>query len=150
MALKVYRYVHTETTDFFAPNVMERGGIASLIAPGASGSAPDNALSTVSYAGNPSGAVPVGVLWNDVVNYDLTRQHINFQRSEVQVNSKVNLIKLGTVVTNMTSGVVTVGQAYLGPFGTATNTNLSGTSKVGRFLTVADSDGYSKFEVVIA
>jgi Arc/MetJ family transcription regulator len=41
----------------------------------------------------PSGKVPVGLLLNDMVNIDLTRQHLNQHKDEVQKGGKVTLLK---------------------------------------------------------
>ena len=51
-----------------------------------------------------SGSKPVGVLLNDVVNLDLTRQHINFHQDEVQKGSKVTLLQIGQITTDNISG----------------------------------------------
>ena len=56
---------------------------------------------------------PVGLLLNDVVNLDLTRQHINYAKDEVQQGSKVLLLRVGTVTTDQISGSITMGDRLL-------------------------------------
>ena len=72
---------------YFMTSVATRGGIVSIVTTG-SGAAMDQVEAEVGYVANPSGVQPVGVLMDDVVNLDLTRQHINWHKSEVQVNGK--------------------------------------------------------------
>jgi hypothetical protein len=100
---------------------------------------------------SPSGTKPAGLLLNDVVDLDLTRQHINWHRDEVQTGSKVTLLRQGQVTTNMVvSGVTpTIGQdAYYGVNGQLTNVSTNSV-KVGRFLSVLDADGYIKVDINI-
>ena len=83
MALKGDRYELETTIDFFMNEVAERGGVATLSTAG-SGAALDQSAALVSYATNQSGIAPIGILLNDMVNIDQTRQHINFHKNEVQ------------------------------------------------------------------
>jgi hypothetical protein len=147
MALKAGRYVVSEDGSFYMLTVGEKGGIACQTTAG-SGEALDSSFAVVSYPASPSGALPQGVLWNDVVNYDLTKQHLNYQRSEVQVGSKVNLITQGWVLTNMIEGAVTApGPAFIGHSGKFTTSQQAGAFKVGHVLSVPDEDGYAKIFV---
>ncbi len=147
MALKADRQVLAEEGSFFMLTTGEKGGVVCQTTAG-SGSALDSALAVVAYAANPSGNQAIGVLWNDVVNIDLTKQHINFQRADVQVGSKVNLITQGWVNTNMIEGTVTVpGPAFIGHSGKFISTAFAGGYKVGHFLSVPDEDGYAKVSV---
>jgi hypothetical protein len=57
-----------------------------------------------------SGAKPVGVLLNDVVNLDLTRQHINWHKDEVQQGGKVTLLQVGQVTTDSVTGAIAAGE----------------------------------------
>ena len=76
-----------------------------------SGAAMDQAGQLVmTPTGNISGEYVAGMLLNDVVNLDLTRQHINWHKDEVQLGGKVTLLRKGTVVTNLiTSGAAPAG-----------------------------------------
>ena len=91
MALKPDRIEDYVDVSFFMNSVAERGGVAVHVTSG-SGVSMDDASAVVAYAASQSGTVPAGLLLNDVVNLDLTRQHINWHRDEVQVGSKVALL----------------------------------------------------------
>ena len=78
MALKGDRYELETAVEFFMnedSGAAERGGIVTLSTVG-SGSALDQSKALVTYASAQSGVVPIGILLNDVVNIDQTRQHI--------------------------------------------------------------------------
>ena len=100
MALKADRHELQTDISFFMDEVASRGGIACL-STGGSGAALDQSAALVTYsAAAASGTIPVGLLLNEMVNIDLTRQHINFHKDEVQKGGKVLLLRRGTVVTN--------------------------------------------------
>jgi uncharacterized protein (UPF0297 family) len=152
MALKTDRSVLQTDISFFMNESATRGGVVSL-STGASGAAMDNGAALVTYAANPSGKIPVGLLLNDMVDIDLTRQHLNQHKDEVQKGGKVTLLQKGYVVTNNLLGTVTAGApAYLAHSGRLATTNVStdntdadgSTRLVGRFLSAADEDGYAK------
>jgi len=86
-----------------------------------------------------------------VVNLDLTKQHINFAKDEVQKGNKVLLLRRGWVVTNMISGTPVFGeQAYMGTDGNlVTSSQFSAGTVVGRFLSTKDADGYCKVDINI-
>lgn len=150
MALKGDRVEHlTDISYFKSDAVVERGGIV-VHDTGGSGSAMDDALAKVkdvsAYADQPA-----GLLLCDVVNLDLTRQHYNPHKDEVQLGGKVTLLRRGTVVTNMISGTPVVGeQAHFALDGRLTTASQQSTSdQVGRWLSVKDADGYAKVEINI-
>jgi hypothetical protein len=129
----------------------ERGGVVSAVTSG-SGVSMDDANAVVAYAAAASGSKPVGVLLNDVVDLDLTRQHINWHKDEVQVGGKVTVLRNGQVTTNMlVSGIVpTVGTpAYVGASGLI-GTSSTNAVQIGSFLSGKDADGYAKVSVNIA
>lgn len=108
----------------------ERGGwVSATGSTTASGAAMDQSVNQVWYGLNATGTRPLGLLLNDVVNVDLTRQILNPYKSEVQVGDKVTLLKKGYVVTNRvtaTIGAQTVAitpgtPAYTGPSGFITS-----------------------------
>ncbi len=160
MALKPDRIELLTDVSFFMNTTATRGGIVCLSTAG-SGVAMDDALAVVSYAAVASGQSPIGVLLNDVVNLDLTRQHINWHKDEVQVGGKVSILRAGVVTTNLIVGTPVAGKpAYLGtdgkmtsvvPTGLSSPSGVTGnmTARVGQFLSTLDADGYAKVSINI-
>ena len=157
MALKSDRIEAYTDISYFCNDTTADRGVIAVHSTGGSGVAMDDSLAVVTTViANPSGTKPAGLLLNDVVSLDLTRQHINWHRDEVQTGSKVTLLRQGQVTTNMVvSGVTpTIGQdAYYGVNGKLTNVSTAGATssgvKVGRFLSVLDADGYIKVDINI-
>lgn len=156
MALKPDRIELQTDVSFFMNTTATRGGVAS-VSTGGSGVAMDDSSAVVSYAATTSGSKPVGVLLNDVVNLDLTRQHINWHKDEVQVGGKVTLLQVGQITTDLVTGTPSAGAAaYVGVSGylSATAPSDAGTEdeayRIGRFLSSKDSDGFAKVAVNIA
>jgi len=155
MALKADRSYNLNDTDisYFMNVTGERGGIVVHVT-GGSGAAMDDADAVVRYPTGqaPSGTNPAGLLLCDVVSVDLTRQHLNFHKDEVQAGSKVTLLRRGVVVTDVidTGSTPTIGQkAYYNTTGQFTATDAGSAPQVGRFLSTKDADGYAKVEVLI-
>lgn len=152
MALKSDRIELLTDISFFMTTVAERGGVVSATATSGSGVSMDDANAVVAYSAVGTGVNPVGVLLNDVVDYDLTRQHINWHKDEVQVGGKVSLLRVGQVTTNMlVPGISpTVGvKAYVGASGLI-GTSSTNSVQIGSFLSSKDADGYAKVSVNIA
>jgi hypothetical protein len=146
MALKPDRIELLTDVSFFMNTTAERGGVAS-VSTGGSGVSMDDASAVVAYAAAASGSKPVGVLLNDVVNLDLTRQHINWHKDEVQVGGKVTLLRQGQVTTNKVAGSPAAGvDAYVGASGLI-GTSSTNAVKIGQFLSAVDADGYAKVSV---
>jgi len=153
MALKSDRSVLDTDISFFMNEAATRGGVAS-VSTGGSGAAMDQGEALVTYAALPSGAVPVGLLLNDMVNIDLTRQHLNQHKDEVQKGGKVTLLRKGYVVTSNLEGTSpSAGDpAYVAHSGNLAIEDLASddgdadgsTRLVGRFLSGVDQDGYAK------
>lgn len=153
MALKQDRSTLQTDISFFMNEVAERGGVASLSTAG-SGASMDNGNAVVTYAADASGVVPMGLLVNDMVNIDLTRQHLNQHKDEVQKGGKVTLLTKGWVVTDALEGTApNAGDlAYLGHSGKLATSNIvgddvdaDGSGRVcGRFLSDVDQYGYAK------
>jgi hypothetical protein len=153
MALKSDRSTLQTDISFFMNEAATRGGVAA-ISTGGSGVSLDNGAAVVTYAALPSGKVPVGILVNDMVDIDLTRQHLNQHKDEVQKGGKVTLLTKGWVVTNNLEGTSPAAGdlAYLGHSGniatsdlSADDTDADGSSRVvGRFTSSVDQDGYAK------
>lgn len=146
MALKPDRIELLTDVSFFMNTTAERGGVASVVT-GASGVAMDDSAAVVGYAATVSGSKPIGVLLNDVVNIDLTRQHINWHKDEVQLGGKVTLLRQGQVTTNKVTGSPAAGvDAYVGVSGLI-GTSSANSVKIGTFLSSVDADGYAKLSV---
>jgi hypothetical protein len=147
MALKPDRIELLTDVSFFMNSTATRGGVASVVTGGV-GVSMDDATAVVAYAAVASGAKPVGVLLNDVVDLDLTRQHINWHKDEVQVGGKVTLLRQGQVTTNLVAGTPAAGaDAYVANNGVISTTQATGSVKVGQFLSAVDSNGYAKVSV---
>ena len=154
MALKTDRStLQTDISFFMNDNGATRGGVVAL-STGGSGASMDNGAALVTYSPVPSGKVPVGLLVNDMVNIDLTRQHLNQHKDEVQKGGKVTLLTKGWVVTSNLEGTSPAAgnAAFLAHSGNLSTTDLStddsdadgSTRVVGRFLSGVDEDGYAK------
>ena len=153
MALKPDRQRNRESDDitFFMNEVAVRGGIVVTSTVG-SGAAMDQATNLCTYAANPSGKLPIGILLVDMVNKDLTQTHLNPYNGEVQQGGKVLLSPQGTVHTNMIYPGLTITApqtAYVGPSGLFTNaaSNTQNAPAVGYFITNKDEDGYAKVRI---
>lgn len=150
MALKPDRIELLTDISFFMNSTAERGGVVSAVTSTSGvGVSMDDANAAVSYASVASGARPVGILLNDVVDIDLTRQHINWYRDEIQKGGKVTILRNGQVTTNMLVAGTTPSagaDAYVGASGLI-GTSSTNAVKIGQFLSAKDSDGYAKVSV---
>ena len=152
MALKADRNELDVDISFFMNETAEKGQIVSVSTAG-SGAAMDQSLALVSIQGATGSVIPVGVLLNDVVDIDLTRQHINWHKDEVQKGGKVAILKKGYVVTDQIEGTPTAGalafmdDADTGKFAVAASIDDGEYTAVGRFMSTKDEDGYAKVEV---
>ena len=151
MSLKPDRVEAYTDISFFMNTTGTRGGIVVHDTSG-SGVSMDDANAVVKYpTTGPSGTEPAGLLLNDVVDLDLTRQHINWHKDEVQKGSKVTLLRQGQVTTDVvaTGLSITAGlDAYYTTDGKLT-TSSTNSKKVGRFLSDYDADGYVKVDINI-
>ena len=150
MALKTDRSTLQTDISFFMNEAATRGGVA-VISTAGSGASIDNGSALVTYAATGSGNVAAGLLLNDMVNIDLTRQHLNQHKDEVQKGGKVTLLQKGWVVTSNLEGADPNGGdlAYLAHSGNLATSDIvrdetDGTNIVGRFLSDVDEDGYAK------
>lgn len=149
MALKPDRVETVTDISFFMDTAETRGGVATLVT-GGSGVAMDDSNAAVAYSATASGKVPMGILLNDVVDIDLTRQHINYHKDEVPVGSKVTLLRIGQVTTDKVSGTPSAGDAaYVSVSGLLSDTQETGAYQVGTFLSSKDADGFAKVSVNI-
>jgi hypothetical protein len=150
MALKGDRVEHLTDIGFFKSDaVIERGLIVAHLT-GGSGAAMDDSLAQVDTVSS-TGDSAAGLILNDVVNLDLTRQQYNAHKDEVQLGGKVTLLRRGTVVTDQVSGTPIVGEAahFDAQGRLVTASQSSGSQQVGRFLGIKDSDGFVKVEINI-
>jgi hypothetical protein len=139
---------HADELRYFMNQVSDNGVIVSLSTAG-SGVAMDAALNLVTVAANSSGAKPVGLLLDEVVNIDQTRFHINEHKRQANVGNKVAIMQKGWATTNAvltaTAGTAAV-LASSGYVTNATDTNGLGNvtqPKVGKFKTNKDEDGFA-------
>ena len=158
MALKSDRHEFETDISFFMNETATRGGVASL-STGGSGAAMDQGGALATYSATGSGVTPLGILLNDMVNLDLTRQHINWHKDEVQKGGKVTLLRKGWVVTDMIEGAadrctdpVAGDPVFVGHSGKlAADNNVSeerwSTYSIGTFLSSKDQDGYAKVAI---
>ncbi len=151
MTLKPDRVQLHHSLDYFCNQTATAGGIVSVSTLG-SGAGIDQSVMVCHYAGTASGAKPLGVLLNDVVNIDLTRQKLNPYKDEVQLGNKVTLLMKGEVVTDVLTSGITVANgdhAYLGADGRITNVNTGAVAspRIGSFLTKKDEDGFARVAV---
>ena len=151
MALRPDRNELQTDLSFFMNETAERGLIVIHEGQG-SGAAMADSAATVAIPGAADLAKhPAGLLLNDVVDLDLTRQHINFAKDEMQKGGKVLLLRRGFVVTDQISGSITLGElAYFHVNGQLTSaTAYSGSTSVGRWLSKKDADGFAKVDINI-
>jgi hypothetical protein len=147
MALKGDRHELDTDISFFLNETAEKGQVVSVSTQG-SGAAMDNSSALATVAAEASGAVALGVLLNDMVNIDQTRQHINWHKDEVQKGGKVTILTKGFVVTDQISGNPTAGQvAYLADSGLIAGTQDGTAPAIGRFLSTKDADGFAKVSI---
>jgi len=155
MALRPERDEHLTDLSFFMNVTAERGGIVVLSTAG-SGSAMDDASAVVKLPTVPGADVesgkPIGLLLNDVVDLDLTRQHINYFKDEMQKGGKVLVLRRGTVTTDQISGTPVGGEPatfYIGGVLCGAQTEAVTGLQVGQFLSTKDADGYAKVAIDI-
>ena len=156
MALKGDRVEHLTDISFYKSDATAERGVILAHNTGGSGAAMDDALADVDNVSAYTDS-PAGLLLNDVVNIDLTRQQYNAHKDEMQLGGKVTLLQVGQVTTDKVTGTIAAGNsAYVGASGLfsatppADGTTEDENYRVGRFLSSRDSDGYVKVAVNIA
>jgi hypothetical protein len=151
MALKGDRNVQMTDISFFMNEAGARGGIVCFSTIG-SGAALDQSAALLTYAAASSGSKPAGLLLNDNVSVDTTRQSVNRHKNEMLVGSKVTLLVKGWVLTDQIASGITIAagdKAYLAAGGRVTNVNTGDIASplVGRFLSKKDEDGFAKVDI---
>ena len=144
MALKGDRNVLETDISFFINVEAEKGQLLCVGTQG-SGAAMDHAEQLATTASGTN--VPLGIILNDVVDIDQTRQHINWHKDEVQKGGKCTILRKGTVVTDQVTGSPSAGDtAYVNANGTV-GAQVSSSAAVGKFLGSKDADGYIKVAI---
>lgn len=133
-----------------AQNTQEKGGIACVETQG-SGVALDDVTNVVRYSATASGAIPKGILLQDVnPPMSSTRDFKNFASGEIRPGEKCTLLRKGWLVTDMVTGTPVVGDnAYVGASGLIAATSGTGSARIGRWETTVDADGFAKLYVDI-
>lgn len=155
MALKADRQVDAYEVGYFLNETASQGVIVSANTAG-SGIALEDTANLATVAANSSGAKPIGMLLTEVVNIDLTRQAINWNKDQVNIGGKVAIMTKGWAVTDKITGTPTVGQkAVLSSSGTVTGQANQSTGwhnelinpYVGTFRSVKNEDGFARVYV---
>jgi len=147
MALKGDRNELDTDISFFLNETAEQGQVV-CVSTQASGSAMDNSAALATVAAEASGSIALGVVMNDVVNIDQTRQHLNWHKNEVQQGGKITILTKGVVVTDQISGTPSAGDvAYVADSGLIAGTQDGTAPAIGRFLSTLDADGYAKVSI---
>jgi len=156
MALKPDRdYAEvTDISNFWsevtAQNTKEKGGVACVETAG-SGVALDDLTNVVQYHATGSGAVPKGILLQNVnPALSATRDYKNFHNMEVRPGEKVTLLRKGWLVTDMIIGTPVVGGGvYVGASGFLAVASGTDSARIGRWETTLDADGFAKVYIDI-
>lgn len=151
MALKPDRQIDAYELGFFLDDVQSKGVFVCYGTIG-SGVAMDSSRNVAVVAANSSGARPIGVLLNDFVNIDRTRQSLNWHKDQHASGDKCTIGVRGWVVTDQITGTPTVGQlAVLSSSGTvtgvtagATSYNQAANALIGTFVSSKDENGFAK------
>jgi hypothetical protein len=152
MALKGDRFILEWDVTKSCPVVAEEGVVLVQNTSG-SGVAIGDTAGSATLAASASGTVPAGILVGNVVNVDVTRYHLNFQKNETLIGMKVSIVRKGRLTTNKVTGSPTVGStAYLTANGVLTPTlsatgGLVATPKVGVFQGALDENGYATVDI---
>lgn len=152
--LKPDREELVHDVSFYMDEVAERGGIACMLTAGSGGgwkTVMGDTMNVATYAANPTGKIPLGILLNDQVNLEYTGlTRAQGQKDEMPVGMKCTLLRRGWVVTNKYVGAPVGGNtAYVGPSGSASPTSSGNGPAFGTFLGSPDEDGYVRLEVLL-
>jgi hypothetical protein len=128
--LRGTRQLESLNNDFVCPFTQERGGVLSFANP--------SGITFLEYAREPSGAIPLGIQYNDIEYMDLSRQFPTWHLKETdQPCGIVGAVTQGDLETDWLYiiGTLTTGdKAYVGPSGTITNYAALGGHHIGKFL----------------
>lgn len=154
MALKGQRQEFQTDLSSICNSVVSKGTMMFWSrTPGGSGIDLDDSNNIVNFlTGNTSGNFVAGMILNNFVNIDVTRQHLNFQKDELLIGSHCTLLRQGWVVTN---GIVAGTSPLPGdPVYVAYSGLLTNFSNVGNYVQVhgewmggLDPNGYAKVAI---
>lgn len=152
--LKAQRWIlETDVTQIL--NTAQTRSVTLCYKTSGSGVALGDYAGSVDLFANPSGQTPAGLLLNDQVSIDPTRQHINFHKDELLVGQRCTLLKKGRVIIDQIVGNPTQGQiAYLTASGQLTptvdpNGGVTATPKVGKFASIKDETGFVAVDILL-
>ena len=150
MALKGSREILATEVGLFLNEVAERGVVVSYSTAG-SGVNIDSTSNVATVAASASGSKPVGILIDDFVNLDLSKQPVNWYKHQANSGDKASIVTKGWVVTNKVVGSPNAGDnAVLIANGNVSGVTLGSTWNVtanplvGRFRSKKDEDGYAR------
>jgi len=152
MTLKMDRQVLDTEISYFMNETASPGAVVSISTAG-SGISLDNTSSVATVSASSSGAKPLGVLLNEVVNLDLTRTPVNWHKDQVNQGDKVTILRKGWVITDQVTLANAGSGAVLSSSGNVTNQgpisiyNQVANPKVGSFLSNKDENGFAKLYV---
>ena len=138
---------------FYMDEVAERGGIAVLLTAGSGGgwkTPMGDTNNVVTYAADPVGKKPMGILMNDMVAVNEVTGYTRMygQRDEMPVGAKCRLLRKGWVTTNRILGTPVGGEAaYVAASGYITPTAASGLAQLGSFMGSKNEFGYARVAV---
>lgn len=157
MGLKPHRNVIEDDISYFMNATGERGVMVfAVTGTYGTGAGVDSANRVAEIVTNPSGRLSVGMLLNDMVNRDISREIPEVYKFEQQVGTKCHLAVQGVLVTNMIGAGQASGAlqypiaAYAGTRGflySSAGYAASGWPVVGKFLTGVDTQGYAQVRI---
>lgn len=150
MAVKGDRQINATEIRYISEAAMEAGicVVVKSSQPTGRGVSPgynDAAPVAVKVSGTPaSGTRPIGMLLDNVVSIDPTKQHRNYQRVESLIGEPMCVLTDGWCRTNMITGTPAAGDpAYLGVDSTFDTTQRNSIPAVGKFVTAKGTDGFA-------
>ena len=148
MALKADRQIDSVEIGFYVNEVAEKGLIVVPLTAG-SGIALDSSLNVATVSADASGVNPLGMLMNDFVSIDVTKQYLNYHKDQAVLGSKATIMTKGWAVTNKVTGTPSAGEtAVLAASGYVTDgTDAVATPKVGKFRSSVNEDGFIRLYV---
>lgn len=151
MALRPDRVIEmTDCTHTIA--AIASKGVVLCYSTAGSGVALGDSHGVLQLASSASGLRVAGILLQDVVNIDETRNHINWNKEEQNINDFIDVATRGWVHTDKYTGSPTEGnKAYLTSNGTVTPTvsstgGVAATPLVGEFGGSPDELGFVKLK----
>lgn len=141
-ALKADRWIKCEDLSFFYNGeCISRGRVVCL-----DSNQDDDGFPVVDIPNKCKKPYPVGIIMNDVVNLDMTRQHINWHKEEVPQGGKVCIAKYGYLTIKPVKGNPQPGKdLYYDDIGYLTTEEVS--KCVGKVTSSLDADGFCRVDI---